>query len=135
MSKHVFLELTFVKFLRQPEKDDWHGFLKSQFFTSRWKKLRIQLDLSYYYYLKALELNPNDAYAKKGIAWIIFSYEKNPEEALRILDAITENYSSPDYYLLKAEIADYMGSEEIQAKNLDLYFKSVFFFSCCYRCI
>lgn len=68
-----------------------------------------RLDDSYNCYLKALELDPGNAYAKKGIAWIVFSHERNGMEALHILDAITEQYSSPDYDLLKAEIAEFMG--------------------------
>lgn len=80
---------------------------------------------SYRYYLKALKLDPGNAYAKKGIAWIVFSYEKNPEEALRILDSVTKNYKSPDYYLVKAEIAEFMGNDIESLSNLDLYFKMV----------
>ena len=37
-----------------------------------------EIEKSYNLYLKALELDPTDAYAKKGIAWIAFSYENNP---------------------------------------------------------
>lgn len=80
---------------------------------------------SYKHYLKALELNPENAYAKKGIAWIVFSHERNPEEALRILDSVTAQYKSPDYFLLKAEIADFMNNEPLKAQNLDAYYKLV----------
>lgn len=80
-----------------------------------------QIKKSYNYYLKALALNPQDAYAKKGIAWIVYSYERNPEEALRILNSITEYYNAPDYYLLKAEIAEYMNNNEEKDNNLMLY--------------
>lgn len=80
---------------------------------------------SYNYYLKSLELDPANAYAKKGIAWIIFSHEKNPQEALRILDSVTRHYQAPDYYLLKAEIADYMDDDKERLYNLDQYFKMV----------
>jgi hypothetical protein len=76
---------------------------------------------SYEHYLKALELDPNDAYSKKGIAWIAYSYEKNPEEALRILNKVTETYHAPDYYLLKAEIADFMGDASLEEAQLTLY--------------
>lgn len=76
---------------------------------------------AYKFYLKALQLNPEDAYAKKGIAWIVYSYEHNPEEALRILNTITLAYNSPDYYLLKAEIASYIGDTEFEAKQLERY--------------
>jgi tetratricopeptide (TPR) repeat protein len=80
---------------------------------------------SYQLYLKALHLDNQNAYAKKGIAWIVFSYERNPKEALRILDAVTKNYSAPDIYLLKSEIADFMGDRKVSSINLDVYFASV----------
>ena len=80
---------------------------------------------SYQNYLKALEIDPNNAYAKKGIAWIVFSHEKNEKEALRILDAVTENYESPDYYLLKAEISSYMEDSVNYESNMDKYFTAV----------
>ncbi|PKA99920.1 tetratricopeptide repeat protein [Flavobacteriaceae bacterium MAR_2009_75] len=80
---------------------------------------------SYEYYLKALAIDPNNAYAKKGIAWIVFSYEKKPLEAMRILDSVTQNYKAPDYYLLKAEIAEHMGDDLKSLSNLDKYFKLV----------
>ncbi|EDP96451.1 tetratricopeptide repeat protein [Kordia algicida OT-1] len=76
---------------------------------------------AYNHYLKALELDPNDAYAKKGIAWIVFSYEKNPAEALRILDTIMSQHKAPDYYLLKAEIAEYMGDIAEKEKNIQTF--------------
>ncbi|WP_010518895.1 tetratricopeptide repeat protein [Croceivirga radicis] len=81
-----------------------------------------RIEDSYRYYLKALKLDPKNAYAKKGLAWIVFSHEKNGVEALRILDAVTQNYVAPDYYLLKAEIYDFLGDEDKKAQNLDAYF-------------
>lgn len=80
---------------------------------------------SYNYYLKTLALDPQNAYAKKGIAWIVFSHEKNGKEALRILDAITENYSAPDYYLFKAEIAEFMNDKAKVSSNLDAYYNNI----------
>ena len=80
---------------------------------------------SYNNYLKALELDRNNAYAKKGIAWIAFSHDKNPKEAMRILDSVTQTYYAPDYYLLKSEIAEYMNDAESNLVNLDEYFKQV----------
>ncbi len=77
-----------------------------------------QIKKSYNYFLKALALNPQDAYAKKGIAWIVYSYERNPEEALRILNTITEYYNAPDYYLLKAEIAEFMNDDVTKENNI-----------------
>lgn len=84
-----------------------------------------ELKKSYNHYLKSLELDPNNAYAKKGIAWIVFSHEKNPKEALRILDSVTQNYKAPDYYILKSEIADYLGNERERLNNLDEFFNEI----------
>lgn len=80
---------------------------------------------SYEHYLKTLALDSQNAYAKKGIAWIVFSHEKNGAEALRILDSVMEHYKSPDYYLLKAEIAAFMNNSDLKSKNLDLYYDAV----------
>ena len=79
------------------------------------------IQASYDHYLKALEINPSDAYSKKGIAWIVYSHEKNPEEALRILNTVTKDYSAPDYHLLKAEIAEYMGNDALQEEEMEAY--------------
>ncbi|MDT0607112.1 tetratricopeptide repeat protein [Croceitalea rosinachiae] len=76
---------------------------------------------SYEHYLKTLAIDHQNAYAKKGIAWIVFSHEKNGTEALRILDSVMQDYKSPDYYLLKAEIADFMNNTFLKRKNHDLY--------------
>ncbi|MFD0963301.1 tetratricopeptide repeat protein [Pseudofulvibacter geojedonensis] len=79
------------------------------------------IEKSYQYYLKALKLNPNNAYAKKGIAWILYSHENNPKEALNILNSITKNYTSPDYFLLKAEIYEFLNNSELKKENIDTY--------------
>ena len=84
-----------------------------------------QIEDAYNHYVKALELNPEDAYAKKGIAWIVFSHEKNPQEALRILNSIMIQHKSPDYFLLKAEIAEYMGNTALKKKNIDAFLKAI----------
>ena len=80
---------------------------------------------SYNHYLKALEIDNNDAYAKKGIAWIVYSHEKNADEALRILNSITAAYNAPDYYLLKAEIAEFQGYLNVKDEQMASYKKAV----------
>lgn len=80
---------------------------------------------SYDYFLKALALDPNDAYAKKGIAWILFSHENNPDEALRLLDHITGYYQAPDYHLLKAEVAEFQNNLALKDQALQDYRKTV----------
>lgn len=84
-----------------------------------------RIEDSYNAYLNALKINPNNSYAKKGIAWIVYSYERNPEEALRILNAIQNENSSPDYFLLKLEIADFMGNIVEKEKQTKKYLAAV----------
>jgi tetratricopeptide (TPR) repeat protein len=80
-----------------------------------------QIKESYDNYLKALELEPNNSYSLKGIAWIVFSHEKNTVEAKRIIAIISKRHNSPDFYLLKAEIAEYENNAKEQKENLDKY--------------
>lgn len=77
---------------------------------------------SYDYYLKTLAIEPNNSYALKGIAWIVFSYERNTKEATRIIDIISKKHNTPDFYLLKAQIAEYEGNESLKRKNVNDYF-------------
>ncbi|SDQ65139.1 tetratricopeptide repeat protein [Flagellimonas zhangzhouensis] len=78
---------------------------------------------SYNMYLQALKIDPQNAYAKKGIAWIVYSHERNGEEALRILDEVMQNHEAPENYLLQAEIASYLNKDILQLQALDDYFK------------
>jgi hypothetical protein len=55
--------------------------------------------------LKALKLDPNDV-PKKGIAWIVYSFEKIRMKPCNF-NSVTQNHNAPDYYLLKADIADF----------------------------
>ncbi len=78
---------------------------------------------SYEYYLKTLALDPNNSYALKGIAWIVFSHERNTKEANRIVDIVAKRHNSPDFYLLKSQIAEYENNSTLKSKNLEEYFK------------
>jgi tetratricopeptide (TPR) repeat protein len=78
---------------------------------------------SYDYYLKTLELEPNNSYALKGIAWIAFSHERNTVEAKRIIDKISIRHHTPDFYLLKAQIAEYENNTSAKNENLTAYFQ------------
>jgi tetratricopeptide (TPR) repeat protein len=80
---------------------------------------------SYRAYLNALELNSNDSYAKKGIAWIVYSYERNPKEALRILETIIKENKAPDYHLLKADMLDFMGNVKGKNTQIEKYLTKV----------
>lgn len=64
---------------------------------------------SYNTYLEALRYDPAGLHALKGIAWITFSHDNNPEEAKRILAFLQSVHPVPDYKLMLAEIAAYEG--------------------------
>lgn len=84
-----------------------------------------QIEKSYNNYLKALTLDPDNAYAKKGIAWIVYAHENNPKEAKRILDKIEKHHQSPDYHLFKAELAEFEGLDEQKNIHLKAYLEEV----------
>lgn len=81
-----------------------------------------QIEDSYKFYLKTLALEPHNSYALKGIAWITFSHEKNTKEADRIINIISKKHNSPDFYLMKSEIAEYENDYKLKSKNIIAYF-------------
>ena len=83
-----------------------------------------RLSDSYNSYLKTLELEPANHYAKKQIAWMVYAAENDTEEANRILDSIMVNHKAPDYHLLKAEMAAYKENVSEEKKQYDLFLKT-----------
>ncbi len=43
-----------------------------------------RIEDAYQSYIKTLELDPTNAYAKKGLAWIAYSNDNDADEALQI---------------------------------------------------
>lgn len=84
-----------------------------------------RIEDSYNLYLRALRIDPQNAYAKKGIAWIVYSHERNGAEALRILDSIMKKNKSPKYYLLKAEVASFLNDDMLKVQALENYYRVV----------
>ena len=78
---------------------------------------------SYEHYLKTLEIDSSNAYAKKGIAWIAYSKDNNSVEAQRILDSVLTGHVSPDYYLLKAEIAEFENDKKTKKSAMESFWK------------
>lgn len=78
---------------------------------------------SYEYYLKALKVEPEHSYSLKGIAWIVFSHEKNTKEAKRIIEAVSKKHNSPDFYLIKSQIAEFEKDTVSKERYLQQYFK------------
>ncbi len=77
---------------------------------------------SYNHYLKTLALQPDNAYAKKGIAWILYSKEYNTAQASELIDHLLANHNLPDYYLLKAEMASYQGDSVLSEEYMQQFF-------------
>jgi len=80
-----------------------------------------RIEDSYNHYLKTLAIDSNYAYALKGIAWIVFSKERNPEVARKIIESIQKKRNAPDYELFLADIASYEGNEELEKKHIRQY--------------
>ena len=77
---------------------------------------------SYNHYLKTLALQPDHAYAKKGLAWILYSKEHNITQASVLIDHLLKNHNLPDYYLLKAEMASYQGDSVLSEEYMQQFF-------------
>ena len=77
---------------------------------------------SYNHYLKTLALQPDHAYAKKGIAWILYSKEDNITQASVLIDHLLANHNLPDYYLLKAEMTSYQGDSVLSEEYMQQFF-------------
>lgn len=80
---------------------------------------------SYLHYLKTLELQPDNAYVKKGIAWITYAAEGNAKEALRIIDSVMKVHQLPDYHLLKSELYAFQQDRDQSKKEEDLFIRKV----------
>jgi len=83
------------------------------------------IDKSYNHYLKALAIDPTNHYCLKGIAWIAYSYDDKPAEALRILEQLKETHKIPDYDLLMAEVYEYMGNGKKAQAHKRLFLEEV----------
>ena len=76
-------------------------------------------------YLSALEINPNDDYALKGIAWIALSYDHDSREAKRIINILASRKKMPESHLFLAEIASFEGNENEKLAQLKMFKSSV----------
>ncbi len=64
-----------------------------------------KIEKSYDYFLRSLKIQPDQVVPKRGIAWIVYSYEKDASEANRIMDSIMIRHISPDHLLFSSELA------------------------------
>lgn len=70
---------------------------------------------AYRSYLDVLGKDPSYLYALKGISWIVYSGDKNGDEAKKIINYILTQTSMPDLWLRLAEIEEWEGN--INEKN------------------
>lgn len=80
-----------------------------------------RIEDSYNHYLKTLAIDPNYSYALKGIAWIVFSKERNIDEARKIIESIISKHNAPDYQLFLADLAEYDGDEVARKAHITNY--------------
>lgn len=66
-----------------------------------------EIDKAEEHFNKALQLNPADWYSTKGLAWIAYAHEKNPDKALQILKMLDKTVDDPGLDILHAEIMEY----------------------------
>lgn len=84
-----------------------------------------QITKSYEHFLKTLEIDKGNNYALKGIAWIAYSNDAQPEEALQILQVLAENSATPDYDLLLSEIYAHTGDAKQSDQLRNSFLKKV----------
>lgn len=65
-----------------------------------------------HFYHQTLEINPNNWYALKGLAWIAYSDEKDYLKASRIVQHIAQYNNSPDLLLLAGELNIFADKKE-----------------------
>ena len=70
-----------------------------------------QIEKSYSTFVDVLKVDRSYTHAIEGIAWIAFSYDKNPSEAIRLLEHVQNIKYAPTINLDLAEIYRYMGDE------------------------
>lgn len=80
---------------------------------------------SYNHYLMTLKLQPDNQYVKKGIAWVVYAEEKNPQEAHRILDSVMKTHHIPDYQLFKAELYEFQEEDAKAEQAENTFIKAV----------
>jgi tetratricopeptide (TPR) repeat protein len=80
-----------------------------------------RIEESYQTYLKALEINPNDDYALKGIAWIALSFDRDPGEAKRIINVLASRKKMPESHLFLAEVASFEVDENEKFAQLKMF--------------
>ena len=71
-----------------------------------------RIEQSYQSYLEALQYQPHNLQALKGIAWIAYSHDQSPKEAKRIIQFLKYVHHSPEYELLLAELAEFENREK-----------------------
>lgn len=67
---------------------------------------------SYEKYLEVLAMDSSYDYALKGIAWVAYSHDKNPKEAIAILEKLQTKTAMPDHFLLMSEMSEFGGDSE-----------------------
>jgi tetratricopeptide (TPR) repeat protein len=80
-----------------------------------------RLEEAYKNYLKVLDLDPNDDYSLKGIAWIALSNDHKLNEAKALINVLSDRKRMPEAHLMLAEIASLENDESERIHQLQLF--------------
>ena len=82
-----------------------------------------RIEESYRAYLDVLSRNPDYDYARKGIAWIAYSYDGKSADAEKILLDLIRKKPLPEYFLLLSEISGFRDNTELAGKYAEVFIK------------
>lgn len=75
-----------------------------------------EIKKSYDTFMEVLKIDPSYSHALQGVAWIAFSHDKDPENALEIARFLEKQKELPDQKLFIAEIHEYLGHPKASDK-------------------
>lgn len=71
-----------------------------------------EIKRSYEHFKQALEIEPSNWYALKGIAWIAYAQDRNIVLPKQLIQTVLAKNSSPDLHLQLAELATYTNNKQ-----------------------
>lgn len=80
-----------------------------------------EIEKAYQHYRMTLALDPANWYAYKGLAWIAYAHDQQPEKARSMVYDLMRNNDSPDLHLFLAELYEYEGDEACAAAEKETF--------------
>lgn len=80
-----------------------------------------EIEKAYRHYKMTLALDPAHWYAYKGLAWIAYAHDDQPEKARAMVYELMRNNDSPDLHLFLAELYEYEGDASCAAAEKEAF--------------